>query len=91
MLKYVIKRILQLIPTLFLVSILVFSMVRIIPGDPITLLYGLSESGGASEEYLDSMREKYGLNDSIVEQYFRWIGNFLRAIWARPFIPIKRS
>lgn len=78
MLKYVIKRILQLIPTLFLVSILVFSMVRIIPGDPITLLYGLSESGGASEEYLDSMREKYGLNDSIVEQYFRWIGNFLK-------------
>lgn len=38
MLRYVIKRILQLIPTLILVSILVFMMVRFIPGDPITLL-----------------------------------------------------
>lgn len=53
MLKYTIKRLLQLIPTLIIVSFIVFSMVRLIPGDPITLLYGLSESGGADEEYLD--------------------------------------
>ena len=78
MLKYFLKRILQLIPTLLLVSIIVFLMVRIIPGDPITLLYGLSESGGASEEYLDAMREQYGLNDPLIVQYARWISNFVR-------------
>ena len=77
MVKYVIKRILQLIPTLFLVSVIVFLMVRIIPGDPITLLYGLSESGGASEEYLDAMREQYGLNDPLIVQYIRWITGFM--------------
>lgn len=78
MLRYVIKRILQLIPTLFLVSVIVFWMVRIIPGDPISLLYGVSESGGTSEEYMETMREKYGLNDPEIVQYFRWITNFMK-------------
>lgn len=78
MLRYIVKRILQLIPTLLLVSIIVFLMVRIIPGDPITLLYGVSESGGASEEYLESMREMYGLNDPLIVQYLRWITGFIR-------------
>ena len=78
MLKYTIKRLLQLIPTLIIVSFIVFSMVRLIPGDPITLLYGLSESGGADEEYLDYMREQYGLNDPLVVQYANWIGKIFK-------------
>ena len=53
-------------------------MVRLIPGDPITLLYGLSESGGADEEYLDYMREQYGLNDPLVVQYANWIGKIFK-------------
>ena len=78
MLTYTIKRLLQLIPTLIIVSFIVFSMVRLIPGDPITLLYGLSESGGADEEYLDYMREQYGLNDPLVVQYANWIGKIFK-------------
>ena len=64
--------------TLIIVSFIVFSMVRLIPGDPITLLYGLSESGGADEEYLDYMREQYGLNDPLVVQYANWIGKIFK-------------
>ena len=78
MLKYTIKRLLQLIPTLIIVSFIVFSMVRLIPGDPITLLYGLSECGGADEEYLDYMRDQYGLNDPLVVQYANWIGKIFK-------------
>lgn len=78
MFKYVIKRLLQLIPTLLIVSFLIFSIVRIIPGDPITLLYGVTESGGADEGYLDFMRDKYGLNDPYFVQYFRWIKNIFK-------------
>ena len=78
MLKYTIKRLLQMIPTLIIVSFIVFSMVRLIPGDPITLLYGLSESGGADEEYLDYMRDQYGLNDPLVVQYANWIGKIFK-------------
>lgn len=68
----------SLIPTLIIVSFIVFSMVRLIPGDPITLLYGLSESGGADEEYLDYMRDQYGLNDPLVVQYANWIGKIFK-------------
>lgn len=78
MLKYVVKRLGQLVVTLLLVSIVVFLMVRIIPGDPVTLLYGMSqEGGGTSEAYLNQMREQYGLNDPLVVQYFHWIGGIL--------------
>ena len=80
MLKYTIQRLLQLIPTLIIVSFIVFSMVRLIPGDPITLLYGLSESGGADEEYLDYMRDQYGLNDPLVVQYANWIGKIFKGV-----------
>ena len=73
MLKYIIRRLLQLIPTLFLVSVVVFLMVRIIPGDPITLLYGVSEGGGSNEATIEAMREHYGLNDPLIVQYLRWI------------------
>lgn len=78
MLKYTIKRLLQLIPTLLVVSIIIFLMVRLIPGDPITLLYGISDSGAVDEDYLDFMREQYGLNDPIYKQYADWIGNILK-------------
>ena len=41
-------------------------------------MYGVSESGGTSEEYLESMREMYGLNDPLIVQYFRWILGFFK-------------
>lgn len=79
MLRYIFKRILQLVPTLLLVSIVVFLMVRIIPGDPVSLLYGMSqEGGGTSEAYLEQMRAQYGLNDPLFVQYVRWVGGIFR-------------
>lgn len=78
MLKYMLKRLLQLILTLIVVSFIVFSMVRLIPGDPITLLYGLSESGGVDAEYLDYMRDQYGLNDPLIVQYMSWVSKIFK-------------
>lgn len=78
MLKFTIKRLLQLIPTLLIVSFIVFGMVRLIPGDPITLLYGISEGGGADAEYIEYMRDEYGLNDPLIVQYFNYIKDVLR-------------
>ncbi|MCI5957111.1 MAG: ABC transporter permease [Clostridiales bacterium] len=77
MLKYTLRRLLQLIPTLLVVSFIVFAMVRLIPGDPITLLYGISEGAGTDSEYLEYMRDQYGLNDPLPVQYF----NYLRDIF----------
>jgi ABC-type dipeptide/oligopeptide/nickel transport system permease component len=73
LLKYSLKRLWQLVPTLFFVSLIVFLMVRMIPGDPVKLLYGFSDSGGADTGFLDRMREQYGLNDPLPVQYLNYM------------------
>ncbi|MDL2219269.1 ABC transporter permease [Ruminococcaceae bacterium OttesenSCG-928-O06] len=77
MLRYTIKRLLQLIPTLLAVSMIIFFSIRLIPGDPISLMYGLSEAGGVDPAFIEQMREQYGLNDPLITQYFRYMGNII--------------
>jgi peptide/nickel transport system permease protein len=56
--------------TLFLISVIVFTGVRLIPGDPARVLAGTD----ADEAGLEEIRQKYGLTDPIPIQYLRWIG-----------------
>ncbi len=74
MLRYVIKRVLTIIPVLLGVSILVFSFVRMIPGDPATIMLGER----ATPENIASVREQLGLNKPVYEQYAIFLGNALR-------------
>jgi len=68
---YILKRIAFAIPTLIVVSIGIFLMVRLLPGDIIDILFGGDLS--ASEEVKEQAREQLGLNGSYLEQYWRWI------------------
>ncbi len=61
MVKYVIKRILSLIPVLFVVSIAIFLIIHITPGDPAAVMLGVD----ATEEQLQELREYYGLDKPI--------------------------
>lgn len=71
--RYVLKRLLLIIPVLLGVAILIFSLMYITPGDPIRMMLT-----GASEAQVQEMREMYGLNDSFFEQMFRFLkGTFL--------------
>jgi peptide/nickel transport system permease protein len=63
--SYVVKRLLQLIPSLLVLSLLVFSLVRMIPGDPVSAIAGQD----ATQEVLDEMREALGLNKPFLVQY----------------------
>lgn len=74
MLKYIIKKILQMIPLLFVVIVITFFMVRLIPGDPVALMLGK----GASVEAIEYAREQLGYNDPLLIQLFRYVGNVLR-------------
>lgn len=73
MFRYIVKRILSMIPSLILTSILVFMIVHMIPGDPAVAMLGDS----ATEESIQRMREEMGLNQPLVNQYFVWIGKVL--------------
>lgn len=74
MTKYIIRRLLQTIPVLLGVSILVFSLMFLIPGDPAQVMAG----EGASEQTVENLREKLGLNDPAYVQYGRFLSNALQ-------------
>lgn len=69
MLKYIIKRILYLIPILFGVSIIIFALKTFTPGDPARQILGNS----ASEAQVQEKREELGLNDPVPVQYFNYV------------------
>lgn len=73
---YIVKRSLFAIPTLVGVTIGIFLMVRLLPGDIIDILFGGDLS--ASEEVKDRAREQLGLNGSYPEQYWRWISGLFQ-------------
>lgn len=69
MLRYIVKRIIGVIPTLILVVTFVFFFVRMIPGDPARLVAGPQ----ATQEDVELVREQLGLNESIPKQYVNYV------------------
>ncbi|MDF1719757.1 MAG: ABC transporter permease [Minwuia sp.] len=67
------RRLLQAIPTLFGVSVVVFVLVRVVPGNPIAMML----PPGATAADMERLRVAYGLDGSIVEQYVIWLGQAL--------------
>jgi peptide/nickel transport system permease protein len=79
MTTYIIRRLLIGLFVLFIVSLIVFFSVRLLPGDP-ALIYVSSQQGGSgvTQEKLDEVRKEQGLDKSVPEQYIRWVGNVLQ-------------
>ena len=71
MLQYALRRILMIVPLLFLVSLGVFALVLMIPGDPAITIAGEN----ATEEQIEATRERLGLNDPVLVQYVGWAGS----------------
>lgn len=74
MARYIIKRLLHIIPVLLVVSILVFMMLHLIPGDPVLNMLGLK----APKEAVEATRTQLGLDQPLYVQYFRFITNALK-------------
>jgi len=81
MTKYILKRLLYVIPTMFIISILVFVTIQLPPGDYVNqMLENMRNQSGSvnwSPEFEAAMRERYGLNEPVPVQYVKWIGNIL--------------
>ncbi len=71
--KYLAKKTITLIITLFVISLLAFLAFQIIPGDPATHMLGTD----ATPERVEALREQLGLNRPLLVQYFDWLGSFL--------------
>ncbi len=74
--RYILRRLAMLIPTLFGMSIIIFLMLRLLPGDIVDIIAGAdAQTDSASRAKL---RESMGLSDPLWEQYIRWMGDLLR-------------
>src|SRR4051812_37600374 len=71
----IVRRLLSLIPVMFVVSIVVFSLTVLIPGDPAVTLAG---GANATQERVDQIREEMGFNDPVVKQYLDWASGAIR-------------
>src|SRR5215472_14538480 len=74
---YVLKRLLQIVPTVLMITFVVFVMMRSVPGDPVVSLLG----DAYTKEDAIKAREAYGLNRPILVQYLIWLGKLLRGDW----------
>src|SRR5438445_4039994 len=71
----------QAIPVLFLASVAVFLVLRIVPGDPASALAGTD----ATPQRVQEIRQQLGLHDSWPQQYARWVGNLFHGDLGRSF------
>lgn len=73
MLVFLGRRVLALVPLLFVVSLIVFALVPLVPGDPAITLAGEN----ATAEQVEAIRQSLGLNDPLLTQYGRWISGLV--------------
>lgn len=80
MFSYIIRRLLQIIPIMILISIISFMIIELPPGDFLTTRLAELNSKGqqVSDSELNRLRDRYGLDKSVVERYFLWIWNIVR-------------
>jgi peptide/nickel transport system permease protein len=75
--RFLIRRLLFFVFTLFLTSVLVFVLTRVLPGDVARVILGRE----ASEQAVEAKREELGLNDPLILQYVHWATDFVRGDW----------
>jgi len=79
MTAYIIRRLIQGVIILFLMTLIVFFAMRLLPGDPLIIFMGQQASSGTmTEEQLESMRRFFGLDKPIMVQYVSWLGGIFR-------------
>jgi len=77
--NYLIRRLILFVPTILLVLVVVFVVMRIVPGDPaIAILSGEGGDGIFSDQELKDLQEQLGITGSIPTQFFHWLGDLAR-------------
>lgn len=85
MAQYAVKRILQVIPVALLMTVLIFLMVHLAPGDPVDIILG-AQAGEVTAEQYEYMRAQFGFDKPIYVQYLSWLGRAVRGDFGRSFI-----
>lgn len=90
--RYLLQRLALVIPTLIGTSLIVFMLLRLLPGDIVDILFGGDPQ--VNQQTLDAIRESMGLNEPLLLQYAQWVGGLLRGdagVSMRTGIPVAES
>jgi peptide/nickel transport system permease protein len=77
MYRYVLRRLLYAIPTLLGITVLIFLVLRVLPGDPLSILYGEGGVGSLSNADLATIRHQFGFDRPLYQQYGYWLKDLL--------------
>ena len=79
--KYILKKLVTLVITLLLISVLTFLIFQVIPGNPVLSILGTD----ATQERIDAMTAELGLNDPMPQRYFRWISGAVQGDFGKSY------
>ena len=83
MTSYVIRRILQGVLIIFLVTVMVFLFIRLLPGDPLTIYLNKTDMQQLTDEQLQELRIRFGLEKTLPQQYVNWVGGLFKGDFGR--------
>jgi peptide/nickel transport system permease protein len=79
---YILKRLVQIVPTILMITFVVFVMMQSVPGDPAVALLG----DAYTEEDAVRVRQEYGLDRPVIVQYVIWLGKLVQGDWGRSIL-----
>jgi len=79
---YIIRRLLSAIPTLIIISMVIFSILKLAPGDPMS---EFAANPSVPPEVRENIRQQLGLNDPIPVQYYKWASSWIKGDWGFSF------
>ncbi len=83
MLSFILSRLLTFLPTFFGVTLIAFSVIRVLPGDPILVMAG---ERGMTEERHAELQGQFGFDRPLIEQYFDYLGGILQGDLGNSFV-----
>lgn len=83
MFRYIAKRLIHLIPVLLVITVVLFALLKLMPGDVVSAYLGTNSN--VTPEQRENIEEKLGLNDNIVVQYGKWLGRTLTGDFGMSF------
>ena len=76
--RYAAMRLMQLIPMVLVVTMVVFFVMMIVPGDPVMVMLGAVDGAQVSREVYNAMRVRLGLDQPLIVQYINWLSHVLQ-------------
>ena len=77
MVRYIIRKVVAMIPKMLIISLIIFFGLQLLPGDPITRTFSPEQLAMLTDAQIENLREAAGLNDPLMVQYFSWLGRIL--------------